>query len=55
VISLAALSKRLGIAHQSITARRRRSDFAAWIQEKDPAGYLWHYCDRSKAYRRATA
>ena len=55
VISLAALSKRLGIAHQSITARRRRSDFAAWVQEKDPAGYLWHYCDRSKAYRRATA
>ena len=55
LISLAALSKRLGIAHQSITARRRRSDFAAWIQDKDPAGYLWQYCAQSKGYRRATA
>lgn len=54
-ISLAALSKRLGVAHQSITARRKRSDFGHWIQSLDPAGYIWSYCDRSKTYRRAIA
>jgi len=54
-ISLAALSKRLGVAHQSITARRKRGDFGHWIQALDPAGYIWSYCDRSNTYRRAIA
>jgi Cu2+-exporting ATPase len=55
VMSLAALSKRLGVAHQSITARRKRGDFGSWIQSLDPAGYAWSYCDRSNSYLRATA
>ena len=54
-ISLSALSKRLGVAHQSITARRKRGDFGHWIQSLDPAGYAWSYCDRSNTYRRAIA
>ncbi len=54
-MSLAALSKRLGVAHQSITARRKRGDFGSWIQSLDPAGYVWSYCDRSNSYLRATA
>ena len=54
-ISLSALSKRLGVAHQSITARRKRGDFGNWIQSLDPAGYAWSYCDRSNTYRRAIA
>ena len=54
-LSLSALSKRLGIAHQSITARRKRGDFATWIQSLDPSGYSWDYCDRSNTYRRAIA
>jgi hypothetical protein len=54
-ISLSALSKRLGVAHQSITARRKRGDFGPWIQSLDPAGYAWSYCDRSNTYRRAIA
>jgi hypothetical protein len=54
-MSLAALSKRLGVAHQSITARRKRGDFGSWIQSLDPAGFAWSYCDRSNSYRRATA
>ena len=54
-ISLSALSKRLGVAHQSITARRKRGDFGHWIQALDPAGYAWSYCDRSNTYRRAIA
>jgi hypothetical protein len=54
-ISLSALSKRLGVAHQSITARRKRGDFGHWIQTLDPAGYAWSYCDRSNTYRRAIA
>ena len=54
-ISLSALSKRLGVAHQSITARRKRGDFGSWIQSLDPAGYAWSYCDRSNSYLRATA
>jgi len=54
-ISLSALSKRLGVAHQSITARRKRGDFGSWIQSLDPAGIAWSYCDRSNTYRPATA
>ena len=54
-ISLSALSKRLGVAHQSITARRKRGDFGSWIQSLDPAGYAWSYCHRSNSYLRATA
>ena len=54
-ISLSALSKRLGVAHQSITARRKRGDFGSWIQSLDPAGIVWSYCDRSNTYRQATA
>ncbi|WP_296453131.1 heavy metal translocating P-type ATPase [Vulcanococcus sp.] len=54
-MSLSALSKRLGVAHQSITARRKRGDFGHWIQSLDPAGYAWSYCDRSNTYRRAIA
>jgi Cu2+-exporting ATPase len=54
-ISLAALSKRLGVAHQSITARRKRGDFGSWIQSLDPAGIAWSYCDRSNTYRQASA
>jgi heavy metal translocating P-type ATPase len=54
-ISLSALSKRLGVAHQSITARRKRGDFGHWIQSLDPAGYAWSYCDRSNTYLRAIA
>jgi P-type Cu2+ transporter len=54
-ISLSALSKRLGVAHQSITARRKRGDFGSWIQSLDPAGYVWSYCHRSNSYLRATA
>ncbi|CAK6692644.1 Potassium-transporting ATPase ATP-binding subunit [Synechococcus sp. CBW1107] len=54
-ISLSALSKRLGVAHQSITARRKRGDFGNWIQSLDPAGYVWSYCHRSNSYLRATA
>ncbi|MFM8525402.1 MAG: heavy metal translocating P-type ATPase [Cyanobacteriota bacterium] len=54
VISVGALSRRLGVAHQSITARRRRGDFATWIQSLDPAGYRWSYCEGSKSYRRDT-
>jgi hypothetical protein len=54
-MSLAALSKRLGVAHQSITARRKRGDFGSWIQSLDPAGSVWSYCDRSNSYLRATA
>ena len=52
LISVAALSKRLGVAHQSITARRRRGDFSSWIQSLDPAGYRWFYCDIARSYRR---
>jgi len=54
-LNLVALSRRLGIAHQSITARRRRVDFSSWTQQRDPAGYSWTYCDASNTYRRATA
>ena len=54
-ISLSALSKRLGVAHQSITARRKRGDFGSWIQSLDPAGYAWSYCHHSNSYLRATA
>ena len=50
-ITLAALSKRLGVAHQRITAWRRRPDFCTWIQSLDPAGYSWSYCERLNTYR----
>ena len=49
-ISLAKLAKRLGVAHQSITARRRRPDFSQWIQSKDPDGHSWSYCIDTNNY-----
>jgi len=51
-ISVTALSRRLGVAHQSITARRGRIDFGSWIESLDPAGHRWAYCARSRSYHR---
>ena len=50
-LSLVQLSRRLGIAHQAITARRRRPDFGDWIQARDPDGIGWLYCFESGTYR----
>ena len=43
-LDLSALAKRVGVSYQKISARRRRSDFSAWISEHDPDGHAWHYC-----------
>ena len=42
-LDLAALSKRVGLSYQKISARRKRSDFTAWISEHDPEGRGWEY------------
>ena len=51
-LTLAKLARRLGVAHQSITARRRRSDFTQWIQTQDPEGHGWAYCQDFNHYQR---
>jgi len=43
-LDLSGLAKRVGVSYQKISARRRRSDFSAWISEHDPDGHAWHYC-----------
>lgn len=54
-LSANALGQRLGISHQSITARRRRGDFSSWSQNLDPSGQGWFYCNDSRLYRPVVA
>ena len=42
-LDLAALSRRVGLSYQKISARRRRNDFADWISTHDPEGHGWEY------------
>jgi len=51
-LTLAKLARRLGVAHQSITARRRRLDFTEWVLAKDPEGHGWAYCQDFNHYQR---
>lgn len=51
MISTVDLARRLGVAHQTLTARRSRPDFCSWVQQRDPDGTAWSYCGQSKAYR----
>jgi Heavy metal associated domain 2 len=45
-----ALAKRFGIAFQSLTWHRERSDFALWSQTKDPEEVAWIYDAESKLF-----
>jgi hypothetical protein len=42
-LDLAALSSRVGLSYQKISARRRRTDFIDWISAHDPDGHGWEY------------
>jgi soluble P-type ATPase len=50
-INLLQLSGRLGLKHQSITARRNRPDFSVWAGQHDPEGLTWIYCSETKSYQ----
>ena len=54
-VSLAELSSRLSLKHQTITARRRRADFSSWVRSHDPEGHGWSYCSQTKMYRSVVA
>ena len=49
-LDLAALSRRVGLSYQKISARRRRSDFIDWISDNDPDGYGWEYSKERKTF-----
>ena len=49
-LDLAGLSKRVGLSYQKISARRKRSDFTAWISEHDPDGQGWEYSHDRNVY-----
>jgi hypothetical protein len=53
VVSTSELAKRLGVPHQTLTARRNRADFRSWSEQRDPEGTAWLYCRQTKAYRLA--
>jgi len=50
-VSTAELARRLGVPHQTLTARRRRPDFSSWAENHDPDRKGWLYCGKTKAYR----
>ena len=54
-LDLAALSRRVGLSYQKISARRRRSDFIDWISDNDPDGYGWEYSKDRKTFFMVTA
>jgi len=54
-INLLQLSSRLGLKHQSITARRNRPDFSHWAGQYDPEGLVWIYCSETNSYKSCPA
>ena len=49
-LDLSALSRRVGLSYQKISARRRRSDFINWISAHDPDGFGWQYSKEHKTF-----
>ncbi|GAP94855.1 heavy metal translocating P-type ATPase [Leptolyngbya sp. NIES-2104] len=45
-----ALAQRLGIATQTITAKRSKPDFPQWSTAKDPEGIAWYYEPATKNF-----
>ena len=54
-LDLSALSSRVGLSYQKISARRRRSDFIDWISAHDPEGYGWEYSKDRNNYSMVAA
>lgn len=54
-LDLAALSQRVGLSYQKISARRRRSDFIDWISAHDPDGHGWEYSKDNNSYSMVVA
>jgi len=49
-LTTAALARRLGTSHQTISARRRRGDLSDWSRALDPEGLAWTHDSASCTY-----
>ncbi len=46
----AHLARRLNVSASSISYRKLKPGFSEWVQQKDPEGIAWEYCQDSKQF-----